>query len=50
MSTALELIIGIVAFLTIYDFGIYKPLKRYQPTYELHHHAELAARDERNHA
>lgn len=50
MITALELIIGIAAFLTIYDFGIYKPLKRYQPIYELSHQAELAARDERSHA
>ncbi|SIC20534.1 Uncharacterised protein [Mycobacteroides abscessus subsp. abscessus] len=50
MITALETITGLAAFLAIYDFGIYKPLKRYQPIYELSHQAELAARDERSHA
>lgn len=50
LETVAGLLLGLAGFLAFYAIAIDKPLKRYQPIYEQRHAAQLAARDERNHA
>ncbi|SKO15328.1 hypothetical protein [Mycobacteroides abscessus] len=50
LASIASLLLGLAAVLALYDLAIYKPLKKYQPIYEQTHAAQLAARDERNHA